>query len=342
MLLYKYSDWNNKHTKENLKLNRLYFNIATNFNDPFDMYPSYQILNRKLYNNQQKKYLQKERGYTKKNARIASTLMSNRAILNTAIISMRYHKAISRYGITCFSENNSNMLMWSHYAKNHSGICLGFDIPTDNISLFFNNTFSPDIRLLKINYTSIRPTLPLLKKDLTYENILPIFRDKSFDWQYEKEHRLLLLGEKNSFPSCLTYNPQYLKEIILGANIHLNDFIDFYEFKKSTQNLSKTKIFIMTLNSLEYKLNLNKFDEASLDLLYNNLIFLKQHLKYLEKLKHITDNEKINAFDNIPLNLILTICNLFSKELLTNEILSKKNSLAMQVYDFMELIINQV
>lgn len=66
MLLYKYSDWNNKHTKENLKLNRLYFNIATNFNDPFDMYPSYQILNRKLYNNQQKNIFKKKEDIQKK------------------------------------------------------------------------------------------------------------------------------------------------------------------------------------------------------------------------------------------------------------------------------------
>jgi len=342
LLLYKYSDWNNEYTKENLKHNRLYFNIATNFNDPFDMYPNYQILDRKLYNNQQKKYLQKKKGYTKKNARIASTLMSNKAILNTAIISMRYHKDISRYGITCFSENNSNMLMWSHYANNHSGICLGFDIPTDNLLLFFNNAFYPNIKLLKINYTSIRPVLPLLKTDLTYEDILPIFKDKNSDWQYEKEYRLLLLGEKNSFPSCLTYNSQYLKEIILGANMNLNDFINFYEFKQSIQNLSKIKIFIMTLDSVKYKLNLNKFDEKSLDILYNNLIFLKKRLKYQKELSHITDENFSSAFNNISLNLILTICNLFSKEILNDKVLSKKNSLAMQVYDFKNLILNQI
>lgn len=341
MLLYKYSNWNNEYTKENLKHNRLFFNIATNFNDPFDMYPSYQILNRKAYNNNQKKYLQQKKGYTKKNAKLAATLMSTKSILKTAPISMRYHKSLGRYGISCFSEDNSNILMWSHYASEHSGICLGFDIALDNMSSFFNN-LPYKAKLLNINYTSNRPILPLLDWSLKYEDILPIFINKSLDWQYEKEHRILLLGNEKSFPSCLTYDPKYLKEIILGANMNLNDFIDFYELKKSIQTLSKIKIFIMTLNSLEYKLNLNKFDEASLDLLYNNLIFLKQHLKYLEKLKHITDNEKINAFDNIPLNLILTICNLFSKELLSNEILSKKNSLAMQVYDFLDLIINQV
>lgn len=338
MLLYKYSNWNNEHTKENLKHNHLFFNIVTNFNEPFDTYPCYQIASRKKYNTQQKKYLQQEKGYTKRKAQIASTLMSNRTILNTAIISMRHHKDISRYGITCFSEDDSNMLMWSHYANNHSGICLGFDIPIDNLSLFFNNVFSSNIKLLKINYTSHRPTLLLLEKDLKYEDILPIFRDKSSDWQYEKEYRVLLLGEKNSFPSCVTYNPQYLKEIVLGANMNLNDFINFYEFKQSIKILSNTKIIIMSLSDSEYKLQPNHFDKKTLELLYNNLVFLKENLKYQKKLKDILEDRRIIAFNSISLNLILTVCNLFSKKALDHKTLSKKNSLGRQIDDFWDLV----
>lgn len=356
MLLYKYSDWNNEYTKENLKHNRLYFNIATNFNDPFDMYPSYQILKRKIFNIQQRKYLQQKRYYKKRDANIQSTVMSNKSILKTALISMRYNKNLSKYGITCFSEDNANMLMWSHYASNHSGICLGFDIPLDNIPLFLNNNLYYKMKLLNINYTSTRPILPLLQKNLTYENILPIFRDKNSDWQYEKEHRLLLLGSEKSFPSCLTYNPQYLKEVILGANMNLNNFIYFYEFKKSLQNLSKIKISIMTLNDLDYTLKSNYFDEKSLEILYNNLIFLKEHLKILynnfiiletnlphpKKPKNIPYNKLITIFNILPLNVILTICNLFSKNILTkkmiSQLLSKKNSLIMQIYDFLKII----
>ncbi len=30
---------------------------------------------------------------------------------------------------TCFSENNDDILMWSHYASKHSGICLEFSLP---------------------------------------------------------------------------------------------------------------------------------------------------------------------------------------------------------------------
>jgi hypothetical protein len=31
-------------------------------------------------------------------------------------------------GLLCFSESWDHLLMWSHYANKHQGICLGFDV----------------------------------------------------------------------------------------------------------------------------------------------------------------------------------------------------------------------
>ncbi len=31
-------------------------------------------------------------------------------------------------GVICFSSNYDNILMWSHYANNHKGICIEFDL----------------------------------------------------------------------------------------------------------------------------------------------------------------------------------------------------------------------
>ncbi len=31
-------------------------------------------------------------------------------------------------GVICFSERSDSLLMWSHYADNHNGICIEFDI----------------------------------------------------------------------------------------------------------------------------------------------------------------------------------------------------------------------
>lgn len=34
----------------------------------------------------------------------------------------------SEIGLLCFSRNWDNLLLWSHYGRSHTGICLGFDI----------------------------------------------------------------------------------------------------------------------------------------------------------------------------------------------------------------------
>ena len=33
----------------------------------------------------------------------------------------------------CFSFKWSNPVLWAHYADKHKGICLGFDVPDDNV-----------------------------------------------------------------------------------------------------------------------------------------------------------------------------------------------------------------
>lgn len=37
------------------------------------------------------------------------------------------------HGLLCFSSRSTNPVQWSHYAENHTGVCLGFDIPDELI-----------------------------------------------------------------------------------------------------------------------------------------------------------------------------------------------------------------
>ena len=57
---------------------------------------------------------------------------------------------------TCLSETPSSILMWSHYAMNHTGFCVEYD---------FNNLSAENHYILehleKVNYTDQLPSLPL-------------------------------------------------------------------------------------------------------------------------------------------------------------------------------------
>jgi hypothetical protein len=82
--------------------------------------------------------------------------------------------------LLCFSRNWRNPLMWAHYADNHSGVCLGFDIPIEYA--------------VKVLYREKRPKVDFAK--LTQAERLEAIRDFSHSkfshWSYENEYRVFL------------------------------------------------------------------------------------------------------------------------------------------------------
>lgn len=99
--------------------------------------------------------------------------------------------------ISSFSETQRNLLMWSHYASQHKGICIGYDAEM----LLAESDYH---ELKKVNYdTTIFE--PELLNDLEKLNDIfsPDFKPfldrlvttKSNDWSYEKEHRYISNAE---------------------------------------------------------------------------------------------------------------------------------------------------
>lgn len=91
----------------------------------------------------------------------------------------------TRMGITCLSETDDSLLMWAHYAKNHSGICVEYELLEFNSQLHF----SP----VPIVYTDERVcihTLETLVKDIQ-GLFIESLTTKSPEWSYEKEWRII-------------------------------------------------------------------------------------------------------------------------------------------------------
>jgi hypothetical protein len=105
------------------------------------------------------------------------------------------HKFSKSIGIICFSENWNSPVQWAHYANNHQGICLGFDIP--------------DHRLLKVNYVNERLTL---SRSVTKAEMREFLSTKFSHWSYEKEYRIF---SKLGTPEDGLYYENFSKEIIL-------------------------------------------------------------------------------------------------------------------------------
>ncbi|WKL58041.1 DUF2971 domain-containing protein [Asticcacaulis sp. ZE23SCel15] len=121
-------------------------------------------------------------------------------------------------GIVCLSSSWQHILMWSHYADKHRGICLGFDFQGHVEKVQYDSKF---LTAEDLGVTS--------NEDITNVELAELIRHKSSVWRYEKEYRLLC---PNYEPSAkdpisqiyfLNFSDRFkLKQVILGCNSNLS------------------------------------------------------------------------------------------------------------------------
>jgi Protein of unknown function (DUF2971) len=114
-------------------------------------------------------------------------------------------------GLACFSKGIQNPLLWSHYAEDHKGLVLGFDL-------------DESISVLKMNYTSKfldargfesfdrQKKLSIVKK---------AFSRKFIQWKYENEVRAFITLDHSCSEEdlyFLDFDHEFrLVEVILGS-----------------------------------------------------------------------------------------------------------------------------
>ncbi|OCL86553.1 DUF2971 domain-containing protein [Arcobacter porcinus] len=154
-----------------------------------------------------------------------------------------------RFKTCSLSKINDNKLMWSHYAKEHTGICIGYKF------LYLPNYIGKEKVLYK------NTNIP--EKDI-FKSIIDYWTIKSEDWEYEQEVRLLHYGEKEKINYTFDKNEAFDKNII-GLQINSISFgLKFKEFNiikpiiKEIERKQKTKIDIFQAKTIEQKLILEK------------------------------------------------------------------------------------
>jgi Protein of unknown function (DUF2971) len=97
-----------------------------------------------------------------------------------------------------FSERNNSILMWSHYADNHQGFCVEYDIHKLSEAHEFRRTLCPIIYANHL-YDSTPLFVDWIEKSRSdWNEFLPLlaFVHKAEDWSYEREWRLLFVRQK--------------------------------------------------------------------------------------------------------------------------------------------------
>ena len=127
--------------------------------------------------------------------------------------------------ISCFSTTDSSILMWAHYAKSNTGICIQYDTNTNGTdNLFRKWAFPVAYRSKPINVGKL---LYDKKYNYPYRFELAVMISilcKYSIWSYENEWRLIspVLPDESSQLHYQLKNVPQIKEIILGCHFLRN------------------------------------------------------------------------------------------------------------------------
>jgi hypothetical protein len=124
-----------------------------------------------------------------------------------------------RLGICSLTPVPYNLLMWAHYAKDHTGFCVGLDMNSIEALQEEQAIRDDDFSIHKITYAKQMPRIDFLKSmttDSQVNDMINLLTTKSDDWEYEDEYRFIRWDGANS---SLSIGESCLAAIILGYRI---------------------------------------------------------------------------------------------------------------------------
>jgi hypothetical protein len=179
--LYKYMPVQSEKALERLVAilrGRIYYSSPASFNDPFEMSAMFDAPDQ-----DEVMELLDETGpladlYLSKSARGKIYRQVRAAVGTNRVVSREWIESI---GVLCLTTSPDNLLMWAHYAQNHTGICLGFD-----------SGFEPFSTALPVRYQEGRARVaPLDTASREQQLVEKILFVKSPHWGYESEWRCI-------------------------------------------------------------------------------------------------------------------------------------------------------
>lgn len=238
--IYKYrslSESSKKYTLDIFRKCELYFSAPKNFNDPFDC---------KI-----KSVIYSPDKFAKQIARRHNLPYSEKDVINaisseTSLqkeMDMAIEIVMNRYGICCFSKKNDEILMWSHYADCHAGICLEFDVEKD-LNFF--------IYPINVEYLADYPKVDVSEDICKY--VKTMLKAKYNKWSYENEVRVYKKKEK-----AFKFNPKALVAVYFGCQTTDEQIREVYKTVRENKELSHVVFYKGKKDDSSYKINFDAF-----------------------------------------------------------------------------------
>jgi Protein of unknown function (DUF2971) len=250
-ILYKYRNWSDCYHKKLITDFELFFASPLSFNDPFDFQIS--IRYDKLTQQERKDIYRDElvkRGCSHglELEKVAENLSINGPLADPNNLEKtmdNLQNRMNKYGVVSLSSKADSILMWSHYANNHSGFCVGFDIPS------LRRDIQPQV--YDVQYREIYPELiPRLGSEGIL-NLIEIARTKFKAWEYESEYRLAKVDYANT---VFKLSERHFKSILLGCTMPIEKKKELKEILNS--RLPNIEIYECERHKSNFELILNR------------------------------------------------------------------------------------
>jgi hypothetical protein len=249
-ILYKYKP-NNNYTSNIIEKGELYFPSVSELNDPFEgsipfVFDESELTFENVFLKMHS--LAKEMFPEYSEADIYKHVSDNygkgglfdEKYLKEQTLKIK-NEVETKFGIYSMTTKKDNLLMWSHYANAHKGICIGF-----NVKILMDTVKG----ILKhVCYQMDLPIYRLLGNELDFMQRLLL--TKSSDWEYENEYRLLVMDVAQK-----TFNIPFngIVEIIYGCKMLQPEKDELT--KIILKNAPNCKIYEAWPSKMEFKLDI--------------------------------------------------------------------------------------
>lgn len=223
---------------------QMYWQTHTAFNDPFDCSPVLEFgLSRLGWRSYHQGVISRNLSRVDEKRRRAKQRFDRSSIQRLeASLKHAFWSAIGNTAFCCLSTDSQSVLMWSHYADYHRGICLEFRESVKDLTFV----------ALPVNYTKERPIVRPTE-EMNTDIFTSCVLSKSLDWEYEREFRMI---DHGSGPGYRSFHPERLKSIILGCRVSEAD--EKYVYSMVSKNRKDIKIRKSVLNSSKYSIDIHE------------------------------------------------------------------------------------
>lgn len=245
--LYKYySDTPEK--LDAVKNNKMWYSAPCNFNDVFDC--DISIDKEKIFN-EALKLLPDNRSIRPGSKKWKDSKVTINKILE--VLQVEFDSLKDTVGVSCLSELDDSLLMWAHYANNHRGFCVEYDLMEINNVLKF--TAIPVIYSKEktcFNFFDLNS----IENEGLFKLFIQSLSSKSPEWSYEKEWRIIrdqgACGDKwNAEKKGALLEMIRPNSIILGCAAKP----DFEQEIKDYCRSNEINLYKMEKDKLQYRLN---------------------------------------------------------------------------------------